>query len=81
MGASRLEHGQAVIGRPLEQVAQVVAVGVEGPPAVAGQKGYRREFCLVGDERLDRHVEYCGAALGCHDLPPCVGGTTHRTPP
>jgi hypothetical protein len=38
MGACGLEHRQVVIGGPLEEVAKIVAVGVEGPAAVAGQK-------------------------------------------
>ena len=37
MGASRLEDCQAVIGGPLEKVAEIVAVGIEGPAAVAGE--------------------------------------------
>jgi hypothetical protein len=38
MGARSFQDRQAVICGPLEQVAQIVTVGVEGPAAVAGQK-------------------------------------------
>jgi hypothetical protein len=36
-----LEHGQVVIGGPLEQGPQIVAVGLQGPAATVGQEGHR----------------------------------------
>jgi hypothetical protein len=38
--AAGFEHGQAVAGRPLEQIAQIMAVSVESATAVAGQERY-----------------------------------------
>ena len=58
MGAGRLEHGQAVIGCPLEQVTKIVAVGVEGPAAVAGQERHRDQLGLAGYERPDGRVQF-----------------------
>ncbi len=44
VGAASFEHGQAVVGRPLEQVAQVMAVSNERATAVAGQKSHGCQF-------------------------------------
>lgn len=48
VGAGRLEHGHAVIGCPLEQVTKIVAVGVEGPAAVAGQESTAANWASSG---------------------------------
>jgi hypothetical protein len=45
MSPGRFEHSQPMIGSPLEQVAKVVPVGVEGSSAVGGQK---RDGCQFG---------------------------------
>ncbi len=66
MGAGRPEHGQAVIGCPLEQVTKIVAVGVEGPAAVAGQERHRGQLRLVGYERPDGRVQFRREVEGCH---------------
>ena len=44
MDAAGFEHGQAVVGRPLEQVAQIMAVSVESATAVARQE---RDGCQL----------------------------------
>jgi hypothetical protein len=44
IGACGFQHGQAVIGGPLEQVAQIVAVSVEGPAVVARQERHRGQW-------------------------------------
>ena len=51
VGSGGLQHGKVVIGGPLEQVAQVVAVGLEGPAAVAGQERHRGQLVFVESER------------------------------
>jgi hypothetical protein len=48
MGAGRLKHRQAVIGGPLEQVAQIMAVRVERPAAAAGQERHSRQLASSG---------------------------------
>jgi hypothetical protein len=47
LGPSGLEDVEALIGRPLEERPQVVAVGVEGASQVAGKERRRRQFGLV----------------------------------
>lgn len=66
MGAGRPEHGQAVIGCPLEQVTKIVAVGVESPAAVAGQERHRGQLRLVGYERPDGRVQFRREVEGSH---------------
>lgn len=53
MSPRRVEHDEVVIGGPLEQVAKIVAVGVQGSAAEAGQK---RDSCQVT-------VQVCGSAV------------------
>jgi hypothetical protein len=79
VGAGGFQNGQAVIGRPLEQVAQVVEVGVEGPAAVAGQERHRCQFGLIWHERLDRRIQLSREVRACHDGPP-FGWQDQRTP-
>jgi len=70
MGTGRFDHGQAVIGGPLEQVAQVVAVGVERPSAVSGEERYGGELGFIGCYGLSRVRQQVGIEGG-HGLPPC----------
>ncbi len=58
-------HGQAVICRPLEQVAEMVAVGVEGPLAVAGEERHCGEFGLVRRDRLVPRSQLLGCRMQC----------------
>jgi hypothetical protein len=44
--ASCFEHWYLVVGRPLEVAPQVVAIGVDGRTAVAGQGGRSGELDL-----------------------------------
>lgn len=48
----RGEHAEPAVGRPLEEPAQVVAVGVECASAVAGQESDRGELRLIDDQLL-----------------------------
>jgi len=48
VGSGRVEHGEVLIGCPLEVVAQVVAVGLEGAPVVPGQECGSRYLGFVG---------------------------------
>lgn len=57
VGTAGFEHGQAVVRRPLEQVAQIMAVSVERSAAVAGQKRnscqFRRIHDVLGSRKLN----------------------------
>jgi len=44
---ARLEHGDPVVGGPLEEAAQVMAVRVERPAAVAGKERDRSKLRLI----------------------------------
>lgn len=50
MSPRHFEHGQVVIGGLLEQIAQIVPVGVQGSAAVAGQKRDSCQFGRIGGE-------------------------------
>jgi hypothetical protein len=58
--AGRREHGDVVVGGPLEEAAQVLAVGLKGTAAVARQERRRSELRLVepsiGERRLQRRA-------------------------
>lgn len=47
MGAARLHDGNAVVGGPLEELAQVVAIGLERPVAVAGKERHGNKLRLI----------------------------------
>jgi hypothetical protein len=49
-----------MIGGPLEQVAQVVAVGVQGPAAVASQEGHCRQLSFIETVGLERSGDRLG---------------------
>jgi hypothetical protein len=51
MGAGGLQYGQVVIGGPLEQSAQIAAVGLQGPAPVAGQERHYGQLVFVESER------------------------------
>jgi hypothetical protein len=57
VGAAGFEHGQTVVGRPLEQVAQIMAVSVERSTAVAGPERdgcqFRRIHGALGSWKLN----------------------------
>jgi hypothetical protein len=50
VGSGGLQHGGVVIGGPLKHGAHVVAVGLQGPAAVAGQKGDRCQLIFGESE-------------------------------
>jgi hypothetical protein len=52
VGTARLHDGDAVVGGPLEEAAQVVAVRLERPAAVAGKERDRSKLRLI-DLELD----------------------------
>ena len=64
MGSGGLQDRKAVVGCPLEQVAQIVTVGVEGSAAVAGQERHRGQLSLVDRERVEGRGD---RPLGCID--------------
>jgi hypothetical protein len=47
MRTACLEHGDAVVGGPLEEAAQVVAVRLERPAAVAGKERDRSKLRFI----------------------------------
>jgi hypothetical protein len=68
MCAGRFEDAQAVIGGPLKQVAQIVAVSVECPTAVSGEGGYGGELGFIGRDRLGREPQEVGMGIkGGHE--------------
>ena len=73
------------IGGPLEQVAQVVAVGVECPPAVSGEECYGGKLGFIGRDRLGCERQEVGVGIeGGHEcLLTGLGGqaNTDRRPP
>jgi hypothetical protein len=50
VGTARLHDGDAVVGSPLEEAAQVVAVHLERPAAVAGKERDRSKLRLIDVE-------------------------------
>ena len=52
MGTARLQNSDAVVGGPLEEAAQVVAVRLERPAAVTGKERDRSKLRLI-DIELD----------------------------
>src|SRR5918995_6616452 len=47
---ARLEHGDALVGGPLEEAAQIMAVRLEGSAAVAGKERDRSKLRLINLE-------------------------------
>ena len=54
MGSGGFEHGQTHVSAPLEEHPHVVAVGLEGTPAVAGEVGGRRHLGIIEEILLGR---------------------------
>ena len=54
VGPLGIEDVETNVGAPLEEGAQVVAVGLEGPTAVTGQERSRRHLCLGETRRRER---------------------------
>jgi hypothetical protein len=52
VGTARLQNSDAVVGGPLEEAAQVVAVRLERPAAVTGKERDRSKLRLI-DIELD----------------------------
>ena len=67
MGTCRGEHIQVLVGRPLEVVAQVVAIGLERSAVVASQECGNGKLRVIGRlGRLlpaDRRYDVIGAAV------------------
>jgi hypothetical protein len=80
MGTRGLLHDQAVTGGPWEQVAQIVAVSVEGPAAGGGQERHRGQLGLVGYERVERRIQFRREVEGCHLWSSFVGGGSRQHP-
>ena len=71
MGPGGLEHGQSHIGAPLEKDAYVVAVGLKGASAVAGQVGNGCHLGLIeGTLFLRTHQDRRCHVRFCHVFPP-----------
>jgi hypothetical protein len=51
VGSGGRQHGQVVVGGPLEQAAQVVAVGLQSPAPVASQERHYGQLVFVESER------------------------------
>ena len=64
MSPLRFEHSQVVISSPLEEVAKIVTVGVQGAAAVAGQKRDRCQLGRIDGEPGSWTLEVRGD--GCH---------------
>ena len=47
VGSRRGQHGQADIGRPLEEATKIVAIGVKGSAAVASKERSRSQLRLI----------------------------------
>jgi len=80
VGSGRGEHVEVLVGGPLEEVAQIVPVGVERSVAVARQERSRRQLRLVrptvrlvvgGDDGL-------GCQQCCHRVPQRFMGGPHN---
>jgi len=54
VGTSRRQHENVVVGRPLEQAAQVVAVRIQRPSAIARQERQGGELGVIDDEPIRR---------------------------
>jgi hypothetical protein len=59
----RPEHDDAVVGGPLEEAAQVVAVRLERPAAVAGKERHRSKLRLIELELDPGLPERCRCRL------------------
>jgi hypothetical protein len=60
---ARLHDGNAVVGGPLEEAAQVVAVRLQRPAAVAGKKRDRNKLRLINLELDPGHPNRCRGRL------------------
>ncbi len=75
----RREYDELVVRRPLEEPAQVVAIGIQGAAAVAGQERDSGELRVIDDEVVCRQLDCRRRGLdGGHGCCPPLHGRTSQ---
>src|SRR4051794_36180664 len=71
VGTPRVEDGEVVVTRPLEEHPKVLPVRVERPPAIARQERDRRQLGLVEAQAVGERRDCRRGRLECrHGCPP-----------